>query len=207
MTRVKICGITNIADALAAVEAGADALGFVFAPSPRQVSIEKAAKMISALPALVTTVGVFVDALEAEIRHTVAACGLGAVQLHGNESPDLCRELFPLRVIKAFRVASAEDLQPLSEYSGCVHLLDSRVAGLAGGSGRTFDWSLAVSAAAISPRLILAGGLNPDNVAEAVAAVKPWAVDVSSGVESSPGVKDVALMGEFIKRVKGVDIT
>ncbi|MDD3926084.1 MAG: phosphoribosylanthranilate isomerase, partial [bacterium] len=132
----------------------------------------------------------------------VAVCGLGAVQLHGSESPAFCRELSPLRVIKAFRVAVEDDLRPLAEYNGCAHLLDSRVEGLAGGSGKTFDWSLAVSAAAVSPCLILAGGLNPDNVSEAVAAVKPWAVDVSSGVESSPGVKDAGLMREFVAGVK-----
>ncbi|MDD2486495.1 MAG: phosphoribosylanthranilate isomerase [bacterium] len=204
MTRVKICGITDTGDALAAVAAGADALGFVFAPGPRQVSVEKAAEIISALPPLVTTVGVFVDASAEDIRQTTAVCGLGAVQLHGNESPVICRELSPLRVIKAFRVAAEGDLRPLSEYTGCAHLLDSRIEGLAGGSGKAFAWGLAAGAAAISSCLILAGGLNPGNVSEAIASVRPWAVDVSSGVESSPGIKDAKLIKEFVAEVKKI---
>lgn len=201
MTRVKICGITGIADALAAVEAGADALGFVFAPGPREVSVTEAAAIISALPPLITAVGVFVDASAEVIRRTAGACSLGAIQLHGHESPAFCRELAPLRVIKAFRVAREEDLRSLPEYEFCAHLLDSHVDGLAGGSGQSFDWSLAGTAAATSS-LILAGGLHPGNVAAAVAAVRPWAVDVSSGVERGPGRKDAGLMREFVAQAK-----
>jgi phosphoribosylanthranilate isomerase len=200
MIRVKICGITNPDDALQAVACGADALGLVFfAKSPRCVSPERAREIIERLPPLVTTVGLFVNEDPRTIRAVAARCRLDRVQLHGDESPADCL-LPPLRVLKALRVRDAESLARADEYPVDL-LLDAWSDQVYGGSGRQFDWQLARALAARRP-IILAGGLRPDNVAEAVAAVNPYAVDVSSGVERSPGRKDHEKVAEFIRRAR-----
>ncbi|MBF0212777.1 MAG: phosphoribosylanthranilate isomerase [Magnetococcales bacterium] len=200
MPRVKICGITNGEDALAAVEAGADALGFVFyARSRRYVEPETVARILELLPPFVTVTGLFVNAGRDRIRATNAICRLDAIQLHGDEAPGECRGL-PGRVIKAIRVGALEDLSGLERYPVQALLLDAKVADHYGGSGCAFDWSL-ISAYHPHVPLILAGGLHPDNVAAAVRQVRPYAVDVSSGVERAPGVKDHEKMAQFVRRV------
>lgn len=199
--RIKICGITNEEDALAAAQLGADALGFVFAPSPRQISAGRTREIIEALPPMVQTVGVFVDEDAEKVAYTATLCHLDLLQFHGRESVDYCSS-FDRRVIKAIRVRSQEDLRGLSEYSNVVDglLLDTHVPDKLGGTGLTFDWNLALEAKRYG-RIILAGGLNPGNVAEAVNVVKPYAVDASSGLERSPGVKDHEKIAKFIERV------
>ena len=199
MTRVKICGLTNLADAQAAVAAGADALGFVLARSPRRVSPETVRAIVAALPPLVATVGVFVDADVHEVRELRAWCGLDWVQLHGRADLEALAALGP-RVIKALPVS---DRAPDPDYwpGACLHLDTACAQG--GGSGRTFDWNLARETARKRP-IVLAGGLNPDNVARAVEMVEPFAVDVSSGVELEPGRKDHARIASFIARAKGL---
>jgi phosphoribosylanthranilate isomerase len=197
--RIKICGITNKEDALAAAHFGADALGFVFATSPRKVSAESARNIIKALPPFVTTVGVFVDEDPERVSSIASLCGLDILQLHGSESVDYCRR-FDRRVIKAVRMQSRDELKNLSKYVDAVDglLLDTYVPDKLGGTGITFDWKLAAEAKRYG-RIILAGGLNPENVAAAISVVKPYAVDASSGLERSPGVKDHKKMARFIK--------
>ncbi len=202
--RIKICGMTNAEDAVAAAELGADAIGFVFAPSPRQISPEKAREIIMALPPLVQTVGVFVDEDPEKVASIAASCHLDLLQFHGKESAAYCRR-FERRVIKAVRVRHEDHLKVCSEYRSIVDalLLDTYVPGRCGGTGLTFDWSLALEAKTYG-RIILAGGLNPDNVAAAISAVKPYAVDASSGLEQEPGVKDHNKMARFIQTVRHV---
>jgi phosphoribosylanthranilate isomerase len=198
MVRVKICGITNLEDALMAVEAGADALGFVFfRGSPRFLSPENAAAIICRLPAFVQTVGLFVNEESATVNSVADQCGLDLVQLHGEESPDYCAAV-KRRIIKAFRVKDASSLVAMPRYHVAACLLDAWSPAAPGGTGTTFNWDIAARAAALQP-IILAGGLTPENVAEAVATVKPYAVDVSSGVESAPGKKDAGLVSRFIR--------
>jgi len=207
MIRVKICGITNAADARAACEAGANSLGLNFYDrSPRHVSIADATKIRSQVPKDVETVGVFVNLPVAEVASTCASVGLDAAQLHGDESPrivaDISREV---RVIKAFRVKADFALDVLDLYSEAfAFLLDASQAGQYGGTGHTTDWALARRAAA-AHRIILAGGLKPENVAAAIRVVRPWAVDVASGVESKPGKKDHARIREFIQAVRAAE--
>jgi phosphoribosylanthranilate isomerase len=197
--RVKICGITNLDDALAAVNAGADALGFIFhESSPRYVPVNVAAEIVCALPPFVATVGVFVNAAEGVVRKTVAECGLDTVQFHGDETPDFCRRFSPLKVYKAFRVHNRESLHPLPGYLTDAWLLDGFVADKPGGTGTRFNWDLALEAKKLGRPIILAGGLKPENVADAVRQVQPYAVDVSSGVESAPGKKDPWKVRDFI---------
>ena len=200
--RIKICGITNEKDALAAAKFGADALGFIFAPSPRRISAEKARQIIKALPPLVQTVGVFVNEDPERVMSTAAVCGLDILQFHGDEPAAYCGG-FEGRVVKALRLASRDDLAALSEYSNIVDglLLDTQVEGKIGGTGITFDWQLAIEAKKHG-LVILAGGLNPENIDAAVKMVKPYAVDASSGLERSPGVKDHGKMAQFIERVR-----
>ena len=200
--RIKICGITNKEDALAAAHLGADALGFIFAPSPRKISAERAREIIKALPPFIKTVGVFVDEDPERVSTIAAMCGLDVLQLHGSESIDYCSS-FDRRVIKAVRLRSRDDLENLSKYVNVVDalLLDTYVPNKLGGTGITFDWKLAVEARRYG-RIILAGGLNPENVAAAISMVKPYAVDASSGLEQSPGVKDHEKMAQFIARVR-----
>jgi phosphoribosylanthranilate isomerase len=201
--KVKICGITNAQDALAAIAAGADALGFMFcAQSPRCLTPQTAADIIRQLPPFIAKVGVFVDPSAMEIYKIVDFCGLDTLPLHGNEPPGFCRQ-FSVPVIKAFRIQDAESLEPIANYQTAAWLLDSYVPGKSGGTGATFNWDLARQAKKLGGRLILAGGLTPQNVAEAVQQVQPYAVDVSSGVESAPGKKDATRMWEFIAAAKG----
>ena len=201
MVRVKICGITSLEDALMAVEAGADALGFVFfRGSPRFISPERAAAIICRLPPFVQTVGLFVNEEQATVNEVTDRCGLDLVQLHGEESPGYCAAV-TRRIIKAFRVKDLSTLDDMTDYRVAACLLDAWSPAAHGGTGTTFNWDIAARAAA-TQSIILAGGLTPDNVAEAVATVHPYAVDVSSGVECAPGKKDAALMRAFVRAVR-----
>ena len=199
--RVKICGITNNEDAQAAVEYGADALGFVFAKSPRQITKEQARDIIEKLPPFVSPVGVFVDEKADMIKEICDFCGIQTVQLHGNEQPSYLKELEGYTLIKAFRVKEEDDLKYLANYKPHAFLLDSYVKGVMGGTGVSFKWEIARQAHKYGI-IILSGGLTPENVKEAIQMVKPYAVDVSSGVEASPGKKDKILMKRFIANAK-----
>lgn len=201
--RVKICGITRVEDALAAAAAGADAIGLVFyADSPRAVGVEQARAIIAALPPFVTTVGLFVDAGRDELAHILASVPLDLLQFHGDESAEQC-EGFGRPYIKALRVRAGDDIVArVADYPGAQGiLLDAYVEGVPGGTGEAFDWSLIPQG--LSKPLILAGGLRPDNVAAAVAQVRPYAVDVSGGVEASKGIKDAQKVGAFIRAARG----
>ncbi len=202
MIRVKICGITSRADAWEAVEAGADALGFIFVKdTPRYIEPEAAAAIVAELPPFIATVGVFIDRTVEEVEKTAELCGLSVAQLCGRESPEECARLH-LPFVKAIRIQGEEDLAGLVQYKGArAFLLDTYVPGLPGGTGRTFPWEIAAKAAR-GARIILSGGLTPDNVAEAVVQVRPYAVDVCSGVEAFPGRKDPGKVREFIDRAK-----
>jgi phosphoribosylanthranilate isomerase len=201
--RVKICGITSLDDARAALNAGADALGLMFyEPSPRNLSLKEAARIAAALPPFIARVGVFVDAPEQFVRDAISACGLDAVQFHGKESPDYCAR-FQTKVIKAFRMRDASTLAVLPKYVTHAWLLDSFVSGQQGGTGAVFNWDLAVQAQTLGKPIVLAGGLTPENVTEAIAKVRPCAVDVSSGVESAPGKKDARRIRAFVAAAKG----
>lgn len=201
--RSKICGITRIEDALAAVEAGADAIGFVFyAKSPRAVTFQQARSIIQALPPFVTTVGLFVNASRCELGELLDAVPLDLLQFHGDETAAEC-EGWHRPYIKALRVKAGDDIAAAVDAypSASGVLLDTYVEGVPGGTGEAFDWSLIPQG--LSKPLILAGGLTPENVAGAVTRVKPYAVDVSGGVEASKGIKDHAKIQAFIKAVRG----
>ena len=199
--RVKICGITNIEDASHAAACGADALGFVFYPaSSRCIEPDGARRIIAELPPLITTVGLFVDESPDKIRETVEFCGLDTVQLHGEEEPEQC-SYPPCRVIKALRLKQGMDDSVFSAYRVSALLLDAYVSGQPGGTGKCCDWEQARQIAA-RYRVILAGGLNPENVAAAVRRVRPYGVDVSSGVEKSPGYKDPEKVASFIRMAR-----
>lgn len=197
-----MCGITKIEDALAAQALGADAIGMVFAKSPRRVEKEQAREIVQALPPFVHLVGVFVDEEKSVIEDIADFCRLTVLQFHGSESPEYCAR-FGRRVIKAFRISQREDIERLKPYQGKVSafLLDTYHPVLAGGTGQAFDWDIAKEAGKIGP-IILAGGLNPDNIEAAIRAVRPYAVDVSSGVEMTPGKKDHDKMRLFIERAQ-----
>ncbi|MFL6337145.1 MAG: phosphoribosylanthranilate isomerase [Pyrinomonadaceae bacterium] len=203
MTRVKVCGITNLGDALAALDAGADMLGFNFyARSPRYLTADVARSVIEQLPQGVDCVGVFVnESAPAEVERIARAAGLGAVQLHGDESPEYCQSLRGLLTIKALRVGADYHVETAAAFDTDAVLLDAYVRGERGGTGHTFDWALATLTRERVRKLFLAGGLTPDNVAAAVDAVRPYAVDVCSGVETSPGRKSPELMRRFVKAV------
>jgi phosphoribosylanthranilate isomerase len=211
--RVKICGITRPEWAVAAAEAGADAVGLVFAESPRRVTVAEASRIIKALPPWVAPVGVFVDDDPMRVR-AMAALGLTAVQLHGDEPPEALADMGNLKVIKALRIGSEEDVAAAVEWKkeserlgrvADAYLVDARLpaGGPKGGSGHKADWRLAARMIleGLTP-LILAGGLGPENVAEAVAAVRPWGVDGSSGLESAPGVKSPEKIRAFVEAVR-----
>jgi len=215
MTRVKICGIREKAHALAAIEAGADFIGLVFAPSRRQVTPEQAGKIVNAAKSrsdVIGTVGVFVNTPAAEVNAIADSCNLDWVQLSGDESWEYCREISK-PVIKAIRIRQGQSPeQILADLATgakiltpkkCLYLLDSELKGRYGGTGTTFDWNLARQAAEQFP-VIIAGGLTPENVAEAIEMVAPWGVDVSSGVETG-GVKDIAKIRAFIEAVRKAD--
>lgn len=205
MTRVKICGITTPADAAAAVEAGADAVGLILVPgTPRCVTPETAARIIEQLPPLVTVVGVFANQPVEEVLRLVPALRLHAVQLHGDEPPEYSRRM-PVPVIRALRVRDAESLQPVATYPAQAFLLDAYVEGRLGGTGTAFPWDVALRATGRVP-CILSGGLRPDTVGKAVRLVRPYGVDVCSGVETSPGCKDHRKVREFIVNVRQADL-
>jgi phosphoribosylanthranilate isomerase len=206
MTRIKICGITREQDLQAAVAAGVDALGFVFyGKSPRNVAPQQAAELLRVLPPFVTSVGLFVDPPAEMVRAVLAQVPLDVLQFHGDETPEFCRQ-FGRPYLKAIRVRPGVDLvECAARYADAQGLLlDAYVEGVQGGTGESFDWALIPRD--LSLPVILSGGLHPGNVAEAVRAVRPYAVDVSSGVEASKGIKDAAKVAAFIKEVKNVDI-
>lgn len=200
--RSKICGITRVEDALVAAQAGADAIGLVFyAKSPRAVSVQQARQIIAALPPFVTTVGLFVNASRCEINEVLDAVALDALQFHGDETPAQC-EGFHRPWFKALRVGGGEDVAgQVARYGNASGiLLDTFVAGVPGGTGERFDWSLIPPG--LPKPLILAGGLTVENVQHAIAEVRPYAVDVSGGVEASKGIKDAAKVQAFVERVR-----
>ena len=202
MTEVKICGITNREDALAAVHAGADGLGFIFYPaSPRFVNPDQAREITQALPGSTCRVGVFVDQDPEEVRGIMRFCGLDLIQLHGKESSDYCALFPPSVLIKAVSPGKEEDLAVLGDYPVKAILMDAGSPGKPGGTGRTCDWSLAKKVGE-RHRLILAGGLNAGNILAALDAVSPQAVDVGSGVEARPGKKDSGKVKELVAAVK-----
>ena len=203
-TKVKICGVTNVADALAATGAGADMIGLNFyEKSPRHVVPAQAAEIARALPPFVLKVGVFVNPTEAQVLEAVAACGLNLLQFHGDEDSAFCTQ-FGVMSVKALRVRDAESLQTLANFDTDAFLLDAYSKAGLGGTGEKFNWELAVAVQKFGKPIFLAGGLTPENVADAVRQVRPFAVDVSSGVESAPGKKDAAKVRAFIAAVKTV---
>ncbi|MBV0931917.1 phosphoribosylanthranilate isomerase [Marinobacterium weihaiense] len=202
ITRAKICGITCVDDAMAAIKAGAHALGFVFyEPSPRYVSPEVVADIIAELPPFVTTVGLFVNAEREQVAAVIARTGIDLLQFHGDESEDYCRG-FSRSYIKALRMRPGTDVLATAAHYGSARsiLLDAYRPGVPGGTGEVFDWALIPPE--LAPRLILAGGLEPTNVAAAIRQVKPYAVDVSGGVEMAPGRKDYARISAFMAAVQ-----
>ncbi|HJQ64463.1 MAG TPA: phosphoribosylanthranilate isomerase [Burkholderiales bacterium] len=205
-TAIKVCGVARVEDALAAAHHGAHAIGLVFyRPSPRYVAPALAREIIRTLPPFVTAVGLFVDATEAEVRETIALAPVGLLQFHGSESPAFCRQ-FALPYIKAIRVKAGTDLL---QYARDYHdakalLLDAFVEGAHGGTGQSFDWGLIPRALPVP--VVLSGGLDARNVAGAIQQVRPWAVDVSSGVESAPGIKDAGKIAAFVSGVRNADV-
>lgn len=209
MIRVKICGITNIADAENAVTFGADAIGFVFAESPRMISKEEASLIIKKLPPFITCAGLFVNEDAGRVKDICKFCNIYTVQFHGNETQDYLDQFPYFKIIKAIRVRSESDLLQLDNYRADAYLLDSYSDRKMGGTGKSFDWEIVRKTNSRekefsrSKRIIIAGGLNPDNVADAIKLTKPFGVDTSSGVELNPGIKDKELMRRFIGAAKG----
>lgn len=210
MTRVKICGITTVEDGLAAAEAGADFVGLIlYPPSPRSVTAEEAASIaqkVRQASAVTRTVGVFVDRDVNQVAQIAERCGLDAVQLHGREPPEDVDALMKkgLMVFKAFRVRDSDSLEALGRYGPSAYLLDAYVREQHGGTGQRFDWSLATAAKAHGP-ILLAGGVTPGNVAQAVERIQPWGVDTASGVEVGPGRKDHEEVRRFVRAVRHAD--
>jgi phosphoribosylanthranilate isomerase len=201
-TRVKICGLTSVADALLAAEAGADMIGLMFyEASPRAITLAQAVEISRALPPFVMRVGVFVNPEEALVTRAIGECGLSLLQFHGDEASDFCTQ-FGLMSMKALRVRDAASLSALENYQTDAFLLDAYAKSGLGGTGEKFNWDLAVEAKKHAKPIFLAGGLTPENVAEAIQQVHPFAVDVSSGVESAPGKKDAAKVRAFIAAAK-----
>jgi phosphoribosylanthranilate isomerase len=201
MIKIKICGITNLDDAMASAEFGADALGFNFyKKSPRYIEPQKAAEIVEQLPPFTVPVALFVNEREEKIRDIIFTTGIKVLQFHGDETPDFCQR-FGNRVIKAFQVKDKESLKHMAHYRVAALLLDSYRDGVRGGTGTIFDWHLAVVAKTFG-RIILAGGLTPENVAEAVKLVQPYGIDVAGGVEKEKGLKDHAKLKKFITEVR-----
>ncbi|NLX58475.1 MAG: phosphoribosylanthranilate isomerase [Phycisphaerae bacterium] len=210
--RVKVCGVTSPDDARMVAAAGVDAVGIIFAESPRQVTVAQAKAIVDALPPWVTPVGVFVNEAPAAIGRIAGEVGLATVQLHGDELPCSVKDVAGhFKVIKAFRVGGQADVADVLDYveqcrpDAC--LIDSRVRGAYGGTGQTAPWDLVASLAGRLRPLILSGGLTPENVAEAARIVRPWGVEASSGVESAPGRKDKQRVLDFVRNATSVDVT
>lgn len=200
--KVKICGLTSVADAVAAAEAGADMVGLMFyEKSPRHITLPQAVEISRALSPYVLKVGVFVNPDEAQVMEAVAACGLNLLQFHGDESSEFCTQ-FGLMSMKALRVKDSASIAALENFQTDAFLLDAYSKSGLGGTGEKFNWDLAVEAQKFGKPIFLAGGLTPENVADAVKQVRPFAVDVSSGVESAPGKKDAAKVRAFIQAAK-----
>lgn len=210
MAKVKICGVTNLEDALLVTNLGAEYIGLnLVKDSQRKVSVANAKEIVSKLPPFISPVGVFMDEDLQEAAKAAKKCGFKYVQLHGSESPEYCRQMFELTampVIKAFRMQDEATLSQIPAYKEAVKfiLLDSYVAGEPGGTGETFNWELALKALDFGIPVFLAGGLTPENVGDAVEKVRPFAVDVSSGVERLPKRKDFDKMKAFIRNVRGL---
>jgi len=206
MTLVKICGITNLEDAVEAIDAGADALGFNFyKPSPRYVTPQSAREIIEQLPDAILKVGVFVNEESPDkVRQIATESGITALQLHGDESPDYCHELTDQYVIKALAVGHNFDTQLVERYQVNAIMLDTKHNTLRGGTGRAFDWSIAQEISKTVPTLYLAGGLSPENVAGAIETVRPYAVDACSSLEDTPGKKNGERMRAFVAAVRSV---
>ncbi len=199
--KAKICGMTQIKDAVFAVEQGADAVGFIFYnKSPRSVTMKLAKEIIAQLPPFVDTVGVFVNESVDRVNKIAEYCGLDLVQLHGEESPAFCRKI-RRRVIKAFRVKDLQSIKLLQDYAVSGFLLDTFSDELQGGTGKVFDWNLALPAKKIGP-VIMAGGLTPRNIKQAIRQVRPYGVDVCSGVEKEPGIKDPEKVRAFLENIR-----
>ncbi len=210
-TRIKMCGITRVKDVEAGIAAGLDALGFIFYDkSPRNIEPDFVRDVVARIPPFIDCVGVFVDRDRQEVEEIVEYCGLSHAQLHGNEDPKYCerveRFVSPCRVVKAFRVSDESKASDFSPYDASVHgyLLDTYVKGSAGGTGSTFDWEI-IERLALQRPMILAGGLTPENVVEGIQSVAPFGVDVNSGVEVEPGIKDHLKLAEFIRKVRLAD--
>ncbi len=203
MTWIKICGMTNLDDALKAASLGVDALGFIFASSPRRVKPEVVKKIILALSKTLLKVGVFVDEEPKEVLQIAEYCNLNALQFHGRESPEYCRR-FVYPIFKAIHVKDIESLEDMGTYRDVSIILDTYNPSQAGGTGRSFPWGIAITAKE-KRNFILSGGLTPSNVGEAVRRVRPWGVDVCSGVETVPGKKDHLKISEFIREVRQAD--
>jgi phosphoribosylanthranilate isomerase len=202
--KVKICGITSPADGLAAAEAGTDMIGLMFYDrSPRHISLPAAAEIARAVPPFVVKVGVFVNPAEDLVLRAIGECGLGLLQFHGDEPPEFCTR-FGIMSLKAFRLRDTASLQELPKYQTDAWLLDAYTPDKPGGTGETFNWDLAIAAQKLGRPVFLAGGLTPENVAEAVRKTQPYAVDVSSGVESAPGKKDRDKVRRFIAAARSV---
>ena len=200
---VKICGITSVEDAQAVEQAGADAVGLMFYEgSPRHITLEQAKAIVDSLSNSIARVGVFVNSDESFVRQAMEICTLNMLQFHGNEIPEYCKR-FEVMTLKAIRVSGESSLEVMERYSTDGFLLDTFTDKALGGTGETFNWELAKKATEKERPIFLAGGLTPENVAEAVKAVRPFAVDVSSGVESEPGKKDAAKVRAFVAAAKG----
>ena len=206
MTQIKICGITNIEDALCAAGSRADAVGFIFhRKSPRYVAPLRVREIMAVLPATMVTVGVFVNHDADEVKRTIGKCGLDLIQLHGDESPEYCRQFPPERIIKAVSPRTPEELRALDAYDVRAFLVDARDPERYGGTGKRADWELAARLGKTHP-IILAGGLNEDNIGEALAVVNPWAVDINSGIERAPGIKDHDRLRRIVEMVHGTGL-
>jgi phosphoribosylanthranilate isomerase len=203
MTWIKICGITNIEDGLRAASLGVDALGFVFATSPRRVEPDVARKIIRAIPTPPLKVGVFVNEDLDEVLRLIDYCGLKVLQFHGEEPSEYC-QAFSLPIIKALRIKDLESLKDMERYPETILLLDTYSPVQAGGTGNPFSWEIALKAKE-KQNFILSGGLTQENIGEAISKVRPWGIDVSSGVEMVPGRKDHLKMNDFVKEVRRAD--
>jgi phosphoribosylanthranilate isomerase len=206
MTFIKICGITNLDDARAAVDAGADALGFNFyKPSPRYIAPDATREIINHLPTTILTVGVFVNEPSPQsVAELARRASVTAIQLHGDESPDYCRAIENRYVIKGLAAGADFDLQRALDYDVDAILLDTKHDVLRGGTGRVFDWSIALEVRSVVPKLYLAGGLGVDNIEDAINSVDPFAVDACSALEETPGKKSHATMRAFVKAIRSV---